>query len=103
LTPVLLLNARRVRAGLVIAALVLGGSVTACGSESTGDTTCGDYAEMSAQEKRDLIREGVNESDDDASQEALEAATDEDLDEVAGVVDTACAGADADTTLDELG
>lgn len=103
MTPVRLLNARRVRAGLVIAALLLGGSVTACGSESTGDTTCGDYAEMSAQEKRDLIREGVNESDDEASQEALEAATDEDLDEVAGVVDTACEGADADTTLDELG
>ena len=103
LAPVLLLNVRRVRAGLLIVALVLGGSVTACGSDSTGDTTCGDYAQMSAEEKRDLIRDGVSESDDEASQEALEAATDEDLDEVAGVVDAACADADDDTTLDELG
>ncbi|CAN5174728.1 hypothetical protein BH09ACT12_BH09ACT12_28560 [soil metagenome] len=97
-----LFDTRRVRAGLLIAGLILGSALSACGSESTGDTTCGEYTAMSPQEKRDLIREGVDESNDDATQEALDAATDDDLDQVAGIVDTACAAADDDTKLDDL-
>ncbi len=93
---------RRSRTGLALAGLVIAASLTAC-SDSTGDTTCGEFTDMSAAERRDLIREGVAESDDAGTQEALDAASDDDLDDVADVVDQACADVDADTTLDELG
>jgi len=57
---------------------------------------------MAAEDKRELIRQGVEESNEEDTQAALEAATDDDLDQVAGIVDTSCASADDDTTLDEL-
>ncbi len=94
-------SSRRVRAALLVAALALGGALSACG-ESSGDTTCGEFAAMSTAEKRDLIREGVAESDDDNSQAALDAASDQDLDQVATLVDSTCEFADADTKLDDL-
>lgn len=93
---------RRVRTALLAAALVLGGTLSACGGESSGDTTCGEFAAMSASEKRDLIREGVAESDSDDSQAALDAASDADLDRVADIVDSTCEFADDDTKLDDL-
>lgn len=94
-------DTRRVRAALLAAALVLGGALSACG-ESSGDTTCGEFAAMSASEKRDLIREGVAESDSEDSQAALDAASDADLDQVADIVDSTCEFADDDTKLDDL-
>ena len=96
-----LLRPRRVRAGLVIATLLLGGGLAACGGETTGDTTCGEFTAMSDQEKRDLIKEGVSETNDDDTQSALDAASDEDLDQVAELVIAACSGKDDDTSLDD--
>ena len=96
-----LLTGQRARPVLLLAGLALGGSLSACG-ESSGDTTCGEFSSMSTTEKRDLIREGVAESDDEDTQAALEAASDDDLDQVATFVETACAGADDDTKLDDL-
>lgn len=95
-------HALRVRTAQLVATLVVGSTLTACGGESSGDTTCGEFAAMSASEKRDLIREGVAESDSDDSQAALEAASDADLDEVAEIVDSTCEFADDDTKLDDL-
>lgn len=91
-----------VRASLVVAVLLLGPALSACGGDVTGDTTtCGDFASMSDGERRDLIRDGVDEANDEETQKALDAASDGDLDQVSDLVVASCSGRPDDTTLNE--
>ncbi len=90
------------RAGIALATLLLGGTLSACGGSSSGDTTCGEFKDMSAGAKRDLIKQGVDESGDQDAQDTLADASDDELDQVATFVVSACDGVDDDTKLDDV-
>ena len=91
--------------GLVFAAVLLGSTLTACGS-GAGDTTCGEFKEMSNDERLDVIRDAA---DDDGSDEAkdvidqIDSAPDEQKDLIAeSLPDALCSGEDDDTKLDDV-
>lgn len=90
-----------VRASLVAAARAQGRAEKKDGDVTGDTTTCGDFASMSDGERRDLIREGVDEANDEETQKALDAASDGDLDQVSDLVVASCSGKPDDTTLNE--
>lgn len=100
LTP---LRRRSTSLGLVLAAVLLGSTLSACGSDP-GDTTCGEYLDYSAGEKRDFLKDAADNDDelDDEAKKQIEEANDEQLDQFATIFDTACEGEDEDTKLKDL-
>lgn len=92
---------RRTPLGLVFASVILGATLTACGS-SPGDTTCGEYKDMSTEEQIDLIQEEVEDEGDDDEQQQFEDAPQEAKEAAAAAVASACDGEDDDTKLDDI-
>lgn len=91
----------RKRVGVVFAAVVLGASLTACGS-SPGDTTCGEVRDMSTDERIDLLEEGIEDEGSDEDKEAFEAAPDEAKEAGAEALVVGCEDEDDDTKLDDV-
>ncbi len=95
-------RSRRTALGLVFASVVLGGSLTACGSEAE-NTTCGEFREMSTDESLDLIKGAAEDDGSDSAKEIadlIDNLADEEKDGAAdGLKEGACGGKDDDTKL----
>lgn len=95
---------RRTALGLVLASVVLGGTLTACGSD-VDNTTCGELKGKSTDEVIDLFKEAAEEEDDQDVKDAVEAVDgfdDEQRDAFASTLKSACEGEDDDTKLKDV-
>jgi hypothetical protein len=92
------------RAGKAVAAAfavaVLGGSLTACGGDP-GDTTCGEFKDMSVDERVDLLDEAAEDEGEDA-QAYTDLSDDEKKAAAETLPDILCEGQDDDTKLDDI-
>lgn len=91
----------RTPAALILGAVILGSSLTAC-SDSPGDTTCGEYLDMSTAERIDLLDEEIDKNATDEEKKAWEALSDDEKSVASDAGEAACQDADADTKLDDL-
>lgn len=91
----------RVRAGLIVATLVLGGTLTACGGDA-GDTTCGEYSDYSDSEKVDFVKDAAKDELDDDDLKALDELGDAGYETMTDIFTEACDGEDDDTKLEDL-
>lgn len=90
--------------GLVVASLILGGSLTACGSDAE-NTTCGELKGKSTDEVIDLFKDAAEEEDDKDIKEALKAVEDFDdtqRESFSDALKAQCDGEDDDTKLGDL-
>ncbi len=100
-------RSRRTALGLVLASVVLGGTLTACGSD-VDNTTCGELKGKSTDEVIDLVKEAAEEEDGQDAQDikdavkTIEDAGDEQRDAFAASLKTACDGEDDDTKLKDI-
>lgn len=81
-------------------ALLLGGTLTACASDP-GETTCGEVARMSTDERVELLQEAAAQQGDEARAQ-LEQATPEQQEQLAQVLVRACEGQDPGTALNDI-
>ncbi|WP_370289938.1 hypothetical protein [Nocardioides sp.] len=91
----------RTPAAMVLGAVLLGSSLTAC-SDSPGDTTCGEFTKMSDSERIDLIDQEVDQNGSDSDKEQWDSFTDDQKKIAADAALTGCDGEDPDTKLDDL-
>lgn len=95
---------RRTALGLVFASVVLGSTLTACGSEAD-NTTCGELKGKSTDGVIDLFRQAVEEDGDKEAKAALdqvESLPDEAKDTFAETLKAECDGKDDNTKLGDL-
>ncbi|GAA5148804.1 hypothetical protein GCM10023340_23160 [Nocardioides marinquilinus] len=88
-------------AGVLLAALLLGSGLTACGGDP-GDTTCGEYLDKSDDERADLLEDAVDQDGDDEAKEAFDNASDDEKKVISDLIASTCEGEDADTKLDDV-
>lgn len=91
---------RRARAGLILAAVLLGTSLTAC--SSPGDTTCGEFKDMTSAERFDVLKNEVDDKGTDAEKEQFNNATDEAKTAAGEAIAAVCDGQDDGTQLDDI-
>lgn len=101
-TSPVLTSARRNGAGLILAAVLLGGSLTACGGNDPGDTTCGEYKDMSDGERFDVLKDEVDDNGTDEEKDAIDDASDEVKKTATDAIAQVCDGEDDDTKLDDV-
>ncbi|MFB9312482.1 hypothetical protein [Nocardioides plantarum] len=66
-------RARRTTFGLILASVVLGGTLTACGGSEAENTTCGELKGMSADETLDFIKKAADDDGSDDAKDAIKA------------------------------
>jgi outer membrane PBP1 activator LpoA protein len=102
LTP---LRKRRTALGLVLASVVLAGTLTACGSDAD-NTTCGELKGKSTDEVIDLFKDAAEGEDDQDVKDAVKAVDafdDEKRGQFADALKAQCEGEDDDTKLKDIG
>ena len=92
---------RRARIGLMFATVILGGTLTACGS-GPGDTTCGELKDMDSGEVVDLLDEAVDDEGTDEEKDQWNALSDEEKAATAELIPSICEGEDDGTKLDDI-
>ena len=90
-----------------VVAPLLGAALVACGGSTSeaADATCGTYLGYSADEKRDFLRDVAKDAsliDDADTRKQIGKASDDELDLIAGLLQTACKDAGKDTLVSEL-
>lgn len=95
---------RRTALGLVFASVILGSTLTACGS-GAGDTTCGELKDMSTDDVIELAKDAAEEEGDEDVQDTIDQVDDlgdTEKDAFAEALKAECEGEDDDTKLDDL-
>jgi outer membrane PBP1 activator LpoA protein len=100
--PRTLNRTRRTALGLVLASIVLSGTLTACGSDAE-NTTCGDLKSKSTDDTLDFIKDAAEDDGSDNAKDAIKAindTADENREALAkSIKDSVCGSQDDDTKL----